>query len=73
MDDKEMQKMEEARKAYIAAVATAKEKQDEESIAAAASARQHLQSFALRSSSINASKDFLNGGVSPASRRAYVH
>ena len=45
--------MEEARKAYIATVATAKEKQHEESIAAAASARQHFQSFALRSSSIN--------------------
>lgn len=43
-----MQKMEEARKAYIAAVAAAKEKQDEESIAAAANARLHLQSFVFR-------------------------
>lgn len=41
--------MEGARKAYIAAVAAAKEKQDEESIAAAAEARLHLQSFAFKS------------------------
>lgn len=43
-----MQKLEAAREAYVAAVAAAKEKQDEESLAAAASARLHLQSFALR-------------------------
>uniref|UniRef100_A0A7C9D5U1 Uncharacterized protein n=1 Tax=Opuntia streptacantha TaxID=393608 RepID=A0A7C9D5U1_OPUST len=49
MDDIEMQKMEEARKAYIEAVAVAKEKQDEESLAAAAKARLHLQSFVFRS------------------------
>lgn len=42
-----MRKMEEARKAYVTAVAAAKEKQDEESIAAAASARLHLQSLVL--------------------------
>ncbi|KAL5540072.1 hypothetical protein UlMin_043953, partial [Ulmus minor] len=35
LDEIEMQKMEEARRTYIAAVAAAKEKQDEESIAAA--------------------------------------
>ncbi|KAF9684059.1 hypothetical protein SADUNF_Sadunf04G0078200 [Salix dunnii] len=52
LDDREMQKMEEARKAYIAAVAAAKEKQDEESIAAAASARLHLQSFVFRSNNM---------------------
>lgn len=40
-----MQKMEEARQAYMAAVAAAKEKQDEESIAIAADARKYLQSF----------------------------
>lgn len=43
-----MQEMEEAREAYIAAVATAREKQDEDSIAAAASARIYLQSFVFR-------------------------
>ena len=52
LDDREMQKMEEASKAYIAAVAAAKEKQDEESIAAAASARLHLQSFVFRSNNM---------------------
>ncbi|CAO2826882.1 unnamed protein product [Amaranthus hypochondriacus] len=45
MDENHIQKMEEAREAYIAAVAMAKEKQDEESLAAAAKARLHLQSF----------------------------
>ncbi|CAO2826883.1 unnamed protein product [Amaranthus hypochondriacus] len=45
MDENHMQKMEEARESYIAAVAMAKEKQDEESLAAAAKARLHLQSF----------------------------
>ncbi|KAK4775226.1 hypothetical protein SAY86_010161 [Trapa natans] len=47
LDMSEMHRMEEARLAYIAAVATAKERQDEESIAAAAKARLHLQSFAF--------------------------
>ncbi|KAF7135232.1 hypothetical protein RHSIM_Rhsim08G0142100 [Rhododendron simsii] len=47
-DEVEMQEMEEAREAYIAAVATAREKQDEDSIAAAASARIYLQSFVFR-------------------------
>lgn len=42
--------MEEAREAYIAAVAVAKEKQDEESMATAACARLHLQSFVFRNS-----------------------
>ncbi|XP_028763604.1 protein MICROTUBULE BINDING PROTEIN 2C isoform X2 [Neltuma alba] len=39
LDEMEMQKMEEARKAYITALAVAKEKQDEESLAAASNAR----------------------------------
>ncbi|XP_004299275.1 PREDICTED: uncharacterized protein LOC101304284 [Fragaria vesca subsp. vesca] len=47
-DETQMQKMEAARKAYEAAVVVAKERQDEESIAAAASARLHLQSFVLK-------------------------
>lgn len=49
LDEMEMQKMEEARRAYIAAVAVAKEKQDEESLAAASNARFHLQSFLFKS------------------------
>lgn len=48
MDDLKMQKMEEARQAYIAAVDAAKERQDEESIAAAATARSRLQSLVSR-------------------------
>ncbi|KAH7528904.1 hypothetical protein FEM48_Zijuj05G0127300 [Ziziphus jujuba var. spinosa] len=48
LDGMEMQKMEEARQAYIAAVAAAKKNQDEESIVAAAKARLHLQSFVFR-------------------------
>ncbi|KAJ7956514.1 Movement protein binding protein 2C [Quillaja saponaria] len=51
LDEMEMQKMEEARKSYVAAVAAAKEKQDEESIATAASARLRLQSFVFRATS----------------------
>lgn len=47
-DETQMQKMEAARKAYEAAVVAAKERQDEESIAAAASARLHLRSFVLK-------------------------
>ncbi|CAN0871317.1 Protein MICROTUBULE BINDING PROTEIN 2C [Linum grandiflorum] len=43
MDETDMVEMEEARLAYIAAVAVAKAKRDEESIIAAALARQHLQ------------------------------
>ncbi|KAI3463835.1 hypothetical protein Pfo_020498 [Paulownia fortunei] len=44
----DMQKLEAAREAYIAAVAAAKEKQDEGSISAAATARFHLQSIVLK-------------------------
>ncbi|CAI8583646.1 unnamed protein product [Vicia faba] len=53
MDEMEWQKMEEARKAYIAAVAISKEKQDEESIAAAANARLRLQSLVFKSKNFN--------------------
>lgn len=48
IDDIEMHKMEKARQAYITAVATKKERQGEESLAAAASARLYLQSFLFR-------------------------
>ncbi|CAA2968927.1 Hop-interacting THI110 [Olea europaea subsp. europaea] len=44
----ERKKLEAAREAYIIAVAGVKEKQDEESIAAAANARLHLQSLVLK-------------------------
>ncbi|KAL0421663.1 UNVERIFIED_CONTAM: protein MICROTUBULE BINDING PROTEIN 2C [Sesamum latifolium] len=44
----DMQKLEAAREAYIAAVLAAKEKQDDQSIAAAAGARFHLQSLVLK-------------------------
>lgn len=40
--------MEEARLAYIAAVTTAKEREDEESLAMAAKARVYLQSLAFK-------------------------
>jgi len=49
----DLQEMEEARKAYMAAVAITKEKQDEESIAAAANARLHLQSLVFKSKDFN--------------------
>ncbi|KAJ4838111.1 hypothetical protein Tsubulata_003435 [Turnera subulata] len=64
LDDMEMQRMEEAREAYLAAVAALKDKPDEESITAASSARLHLQSFVLRSNSMNGDKYFPNGMVS---------
>ncbi|WJX90118.1 hypothetical protein P8452_72049 [Trifolium repens] len=53
MDEMECQKIEEARKAYIAAVAVCNEKQDEESIAAAANARLHLRSLLFKSKNFN--------------------
>ncbi|KAJ1388543.1 hypothetical protein SESBI_39038 [Sesbania bispinosa] len=53
LDEMELQKMEEARKAYAAAVAVAKEKRDEESIAATANARLHLQSLVFKSKNFN--------------------
>lgn len=49
----ELQKMEEARKIYLAVVAVSKEKRDEESIAAAANARFHLQSLVFKSKDFN--------------------
>lgn len=42
-----MQKMEEAQRAYLAAVAAAKENPSEESLAVAAEARLRLQAFAF--------------------------
>lgn len=44
--------MEEARKSYVGAVAVAKQKQDEESIAAAACARICLQSFVFKTKNL---------------------
>lgn len=49
MDETTMQKMEEAREAYMEAIAAAKQKQDEESFTAAVNARLHLQSFVFAS------------------------
>lgn len=48
LDELKMQRMEDAREAYIAAVAAAKEIQDEYSIAAARSARLHLLSLVIK-------------------------
>uniref|UniRef100_A0A1J3HB04 Protein MICROTUBULE BINDING PROTEIN 2C n=1 Tax=Noccaea caerulescens TaxID=107243 RepID=A0A1J3HB04_NOCCA len=48
VDETEMRKMEEARLAYVAAVTTAKEREDEESLAMAAKARAYLQSLAFK-------------------------
>ncbi|WOL17492.1 hypothetical protein Cni_G26284 [Canna indica] len=47
IDENHMQRMEEARVAYVAAVAAAKENPSEESLAAAAEARRYLQAFLL--------------------------
>lgn len=66
MDDMETQKMEEAREVYIAAVSAAKEKQDEESVAAAASARLYLQSIVLRSN------NFADLGILEAPSKAFA-
>ncbi|ESQ40751.1 hypothetical protein EUTSA_v10014100mg [Eutrema salsugineum] len=48
VDESELRKMEEARLAYVAAVTTAKEREDEESLAIAAKARAYLQSLAFK-------------------------
>lgn len=61
LDEIQMQKLEAAREAYATAVAAAKVKQDDESIAAAASARMHLQSFVMRSKSSSGGKGNPNG------------
>lgn len=53
LDEMELQRIEEASKAYDAAVAIAKEKRDEESIAASADARLHLQSLVFKSKNFN--------------------
>ncbi|XP_074278111.1 protein MICROTUBULE BINDING PROTEIN 2C-like [Silene latifolia] len=51
LDEIELLNMEEAREAYVTAVEMAKEKQDEESLYAAARARYYLQSFVFRTES----------------------
>ncbi|CAG7911719.1 unnamed protein product [Brassica rapa] len=48
IDETELRKMEDARLAYVAAVTTAKEREDEESLAMAAKARAYLQSLAFK-------------------------
>ncbi|CAH2073574.1 unnamed protein product [Thlaspi arvense] len=48
VDESDLRKMEEARLAYVAAVTTAKEREDEESLAMAAKARAYLQSLAFK-------------------------
>lgn len=63
MNEIEMQNLEAAREAYASAVAAAREKQDDESIAAAACARIHLQSFVMRTKSSNGSKGSPNDGI----------
>lgn len=47
-DEMEMQKMEEARKTYIAAVVAGKEKQDEESMATVVNSRLQLESILFK-------------------------
>ncbi|RDX71335.1 Protein MICROTUBULE BINDING PROTEIN 2C, partial [Mucuna pruriens] len=53
LDEIEMQKMDEARKTYIAAVVAVKEKQDEESIATVVNARLQLQSILFKQKKLN--------------------
>lgn len=48
VDETELRKMEDARLAYVAAVTTAKKREDEESLAMAAKARAYLQSLAFK-------------------------
>ncbi|XP_009598869.1 protein MICROTUBULE BINDING PROTEIN 2C [Nicotiana tomentosiformis] len=48
LNERDLQKMEEAREAYIAAVVAAKENPDEASLFAASTARSYLQSLVLR-------------------------
>lgn len=49
-----MQKMEEARKTYTAAIVAAKEKQDEESIATVVNARLQFQSILFKQKNFTA-------------------
>ncbi|KAL3512409.1 hypothetical protein ACH5RR_025126 [Cinchona calisaya] len=64
LNEMEIQKLDAAREAYATAVAAAKEKQDDESIAAAACARMHLQSFVMRTNSLNGGKGSPTDGIS---------
>lgn len=52
-----MQKMEDARKEYVAAVAAAKENPSEESLAGAAKARLKLQAFVFGPNNTNISHE----------------
>ena len=70
LNDAEIQEMEEAREAYIAAIGAAKEKQDEDSIAAAINSRLYLQSFVFRSKIMNVDNGFSSMGTSEAPFRA---
>ncbi|KAL3529390.1 hypothetical protein ACH5RR_008712 [Cinchona calisaya] len=63
LEEIQMQKLEVAREVYAAAVAAAKEKQDDESIAAAVTARIHLQSFFMRTKSSTSGNGSPNNGV----------
>ncbi|CAL1389555.1 unnamed protein product [Linum trigynum] len=67
LDDTDIREMEEARINYIAAVAAAKEKRDEESIIAAALARQHLQFLLCKPSAANPFKKLTNAMASDSS------
>ncbi|CAN8298689.1 unnamed protein product [Cochlearia groenlandica] len=48
VDETELMKMEEARVAYVAALTSAKEREDEESLAIVANARAYLQSLVFK-------------------------
>ncbi|GAV81800.1 hypothetical protein CFOL_v3_25253 [Cephalotus follicularis] len=72
-DDVEILKMEEEREAYITAVAAAKEKQDEESIAAAVKARLHLQAFVFRPQRKEAKEYFSEIGIPGPTFEPYPH
>ncbi|GAB2223841.1 hypothetical protein Drorol1_Dr00004584 [Drosera rotundifolia] len=63
MDEIEMQKIEEARQAYVAALAVAKEMCDEESLAAATSLRLHLQSLIFGRNDDNVEESFEVGAT----------
>lgn len=65
--------MEAARKAYVAAVAAAKENQDEESIALAANSRLLLQSFVLKNHNIDISQTSPDVGIAGAPVGTVAH
>ncbi|KAF6140048.1 hypothetical protein GIB67_001789 [Kingdonia uniflora] len=61
MDEMGMFEMEEAREAYISAVAAAKESQDEEALEMALKARKRLQSFLLRPQNVKCNGESPHG------------